>query len=116
MVMLAPPNHGSYVARWLAPYLGLLCQSLRELSDEPGSFVRGLAEPCGLDIGIISAASDHLVSPGSTHLDCQRDHVVLPGRHGLLPLRRDTARQVDAFLRNGRFDRSDGPSAVRQQN
>lgn len=106
VVMLAPPNHGSHVARSLTPYLGFVCQPLRELSDEPVSFVRKLAEPRGFDVGIIAAASDHVVSLDSTHLECENDHIVLPGRHGLLPLRRDTARQVEAFLRDGRFDRA----------
>jgi pimeloyl-ACP methyl ester carboxylesterase len=108
VVMLGPPNHGSHVARWLTPYLGFMCQPLRELSDEPVSFVRKLAEPRGLDVGIIAAASDHVVSLDSTHLECESDHIVLPGRHGLLPLRRDTNQQVAAFLRNGRFHRADG--------
>src|SRR5947209_6234253 len=33
-VMIAPPNHGSHVARHLAPYLGRLCPPLVQLADE----------------------------------------------------------------------------------
>lgn len=106
VVMLAPPNHGSPVARRLAPYLRFFCRTLGELSDEPGSFVRRLAEPDGFEIGIIAAAADAVVPLPNTRLACQRDHIVLPGRHGLLPLRRDTGRQVLAFLRTGQFERN----------
>jgi len=107
VVMLAPPNHGSHVARRLAPYLGFACQPLRQLSDDSASFVRGLPQPDALEIGIIAAASDAVVPLASTRLACQRDHIVLPGRHGLLPLRPDTARQVLTFLREGRFAHPD---------
>jgi len=112
VVMLAPPNHGSPVARWLAPALGFMCPPLNELSDAPTSFVRGLPQLSGVDIGIIAAAADAVVSVESTHLDGELDHLVLPGRHGLLPLRRDTAIQIHAFLRNRRFDRGRGAGEI----
>jgi hypothetical protein len=44
-------------------------------------------------------------------LECQRDHIVVPGHHGMLPWRRDTAWHVIHFLRTGRFNRSQRPFA-----
>jgi pimeloyl-ACP methyl ester carboxylesterase len=106
IVMLAPPNAGSQVARWLAPCLGRICRPLNELSDRPDSFVNRLGFSSGVDVGVISAANDAVVTLRSTQLTGQRDHIVLPGRHGTLPLRGDTARQVCSFLAFGRFEHS----------
>lgn len=105
MVMLGPPNSGSHVARRLAGPLGRVCRPLRELSDAPNSYVRRLEEPRDIEIGIIAAALDRVVKLDSTSLACQSDHIVLPGHHGMLPWRRDTANQVIHFLQSGRFDR-----------
>lgn len=104
LVMLAPPNGGSHVARRLATPLGRLCPPLRELSDDPWSYVNRLDAPHELEVGIIAAASDRVVKLESTMLPNQNDHIVLPGHHGLLPLRRDTADQVIHFLQHGTFD------------
>lgn len=103
-VMLGPPNSGSHVARRLANTLGRICPPLRELSDDAESYVNRLGEPNGVDLGIIAAESDRVVKLPSTFLKNQRDHIVLPGHHGVLPWRRDTSEQVVHFLRNGEFD------------
>ena len=116
MVMLGPPNHGSHVARQLAKPLGRFCYALRQLSDAPGSYVNELAEPDGLDVGVVAAAEDRVVRLASTMLSCQRDHIVLPGHHGMLPWRRNTADQVVHFLEYGSFDHTclAGGEKVRQ--
>ncbi len=106
-VMLGPPNRGSHVARRLAPSLGGICPPLRELSDAANSYVNQLDGSLQLDLGIIAAASDHVVSLRSTMLPCQHDHIVLPGRHGELPWRRDTCEQVLHFLQHGNFAHPD---------
>lgn len=104
-VMLGPPNSGSHVARRMARPLRRLCPPLQELSDAPDSYVNGLEEPRGIEVGIIAAAADRVVKLPSTHLECQRDHIVLPGHHGVLPWRRETSEQVLHFLLHGHFDR-----------
>ncbi|MDG2384705.1 MAG: hypothetical protein P8N76_23760 [Pirellulaceae bacterium] len=106
IVMLGPPNHGSHVARALSRPLGWFCPPLRELSDVSDSFVNRLNEPTGLEIGVIAAAEDLVVPRDSTHLQCQREHIVLPGHHGVLPWRRDTAECVHRFLETGTFTTS----------
>ena len=104
-VMLGPPNSGSHVARVLAPRLGRFCRPLDELSDAPDSYVNRLGEPKDVDLGIVAAAADRVVKLESTFLSRQLDHIVLPGHHGALPWRRETAEQVIHFLRHGRFQR-----------
>lgn len=107
IVMLGPPNHGSHVARALSRPLGWFCPPLKELSDVGDSFVNRLNEPSGLEIGVIAAAEDLVVPRDSTHLRCQREHIVLPGHHGVLPWRRETAEHVHSFLQTGAFHRTD---------
>ena len=106
IVMLAPPNAGSYAARYLSKPLGRICPPLFDLSDDPESFVNQLDEPQDCEIGVIAAKFDHVVPRRSTHLSCQRDYIVLPSLHSMLPLKRKTAKQVLHFLQNGCFDHS----------
>ena len=103
IVMLAPPNRGSHVARRLAPALGWACPPLTELADGPCSYVNRIGEPTGVEIGIIAARSDRVVDLASTRLSRPHHHIVLPGHHGMLPWRSDTSVQVVHFLRRGRF-------------
>ncbi|MBC7853106.1 MAG: alpha/beta fold hydrolase [Pirellulaceae bacterium] len=106
MVMLAPPNTGSHVARSLAPVLGRLCPPLVQLSDAQQSFVASLPPPPAVDIGIIAARHDLLVAEARTHLPTEKEHIILPGMHSSLVWRRETAEQAAAFLASGRFRQS----------
>ena len=85
MIMIAPPNQGSPVARRFAPWLGRICPPLHQLSDDSESFVNRLDEPRDVSIGIIAAKWDHLVPLENTKLANQTDHLVMSGMHtGLL--------------------------------
>ncbi len=103
VVMLAPPNHGSAVARVLAPALGWFIRPLADLSDQEGSFVRTLGTPDGVCAGIIAAARDGKVRLGDTHLPGEADHVIVPGFHTFIMHRSDVADYVIRFLRTGAF-------------
>lgn len=103
MVMLAPPNHGSPLARTFGPLLARLWPALTQLEDRPTSFVNRLLKPQGIEVGVIAARRDILVPLPSTHLDGQVDHLVVPGLHTLIVFRRDVADQIVHFLRTGRF-------------
>jgi pimeloyl-ACP methyl ester carboxylesterase len=105
MVMLAPPNTGSHVARTLAPALGRICPPLVQLSDEELSFVASLPPPSAVEIGIIAARHDLLVAEPRTHLSTEKEHIILPGMHSSLVWRRETAEQAAAFLTSGMFRR-----------
>jgi pimeloyl-ACP methyl ester carboxylesterase len=106
VVMLGPPNRGSHVARRLSPWLGRICPPLCELSDAPGSFVNCIPAPQRtIPVGIVAAAADRVIARHATELEWQTDWIVLPGQHGVLPLRNDTAQQVLHFLEHGKFQR-----------
>lgn len=106
IVMLVPPNRGSPVARWLAPWLGGLVPVLRELSDAKASAVHRLPELPDVRIGVIAARFDHLVPEGSTHLRGESDHVRVAATHSSVLWSPRVQKLVVAFLRNGRFPKS----------
>jgi pimeloyl-ACP methyl ester carboxylesterase len=103
LVMLAPPNRGSRLARLLAPVFGAIVKPLAQLSDAPGSDVNRLAALRGVDIGVIAALRDGKVRVADTHLEGQADHLVVPGFHTFIMNRADVHDAVLAFLRSGRF-------------
>ena len=103
VVMIAPPNRGSRVARHLAPHLGRICPPIRQLTDDTASFVCNLPPPNGPELGIIAAELDFMVAQASTRLGCECDHIVLPGLHSTLLFRRQTAEQVRHFIETGKF-------------
>ena len=105
-VMISPPNRGSRLASRVAPLLGRVLPPVSQLTDHGKSFVCSLPLPTVAELGIIAARIDLLVQEPSTHLDCERDHIILPGRHTTFIWRRETAKQVRHFLQNGRFQRA----------
>jgi pimeloyl-ACP methyl ester carboxylesterase len=107
LVMIAPPNRGSHVAAWLAPYLGSVCPPLVQLSCERESFVCSLPPPKVNELGIIAADKDYLVYEDSVRLGCESDYIMLPGLHSSLLWSPQTAEQVQHFLANGHFRRAD---------
>jgi hypothetical protein len=56
-----------------------------------------------VEIGVIAAANDALVSEESTHPAVPHEHVTLPTWHTGLLFRRDTAELVADFLASGSF-------------
>ncbi len=106
VVMMAPPNQGSHVAKHLAPWLGKLCPPLWQLSSEAGSYVTQLRPLSGVAFGVLAAQKDFLVHLESTHLPTEADHLILPGIHSSICWRNETAEQVTHFLHNGMFDRA----------
>ena len=107
VVLLAPPNHGARLADLALRLFGRWPSAARELCSHPSSYVNGLAPTADLDCGIIAASWDHAVSPASTHLPGERDHITLRGLH-TLPLHWRAPAQVAHFLREGRFLRAAG--------
>jgi triacylglycerol esterase/lipase EstA (alpha/beta hydrolase family) len=103
MVMLGPPNRGSRVASILARSLGLICKPLVQLSDSPDSFVNSLPEPRNLEVGVVSASRDRVVSLESTQLSQQQDHVIVHSGHTSMLFRREVAESVLRFLHFGKF-------------
>ncbi|HEX8692138.1 MAG TPA: alpha/beta fold hydrolase [Longimicrobium sp.] len=103
VVMLAPPNQGAAAADRYARYAAWLMPPIEELRTAPGSTVRTLPAPRGVDVGVIAGAHDGKVSVDETHLAGERDHVVVPAAHSFIMNRRDVRDLTLRFLRTGRF-------------
>ncbi len=103
VVMLAPPNCGSRLAKSLARLFGWLVKPLRELSNAPSSVVNQLPAPVGIDIGVIAAERDFKVRVEDTHLSGEKDHLVVPGSHTFIMNRREVLEAIGLFLRTGQF-------------
>jgi len=103
VVMLAPPNHGSFVATRAANTFGRFLEPVVELSTVPGSLVNTLPMPPDLDLGVIAAEYDALVSESSTRPDVPHAFVALPTWHTGLLFSRTVADLVAGFLATGRF-------------
>lgn len=102
-VMLAPPNRGSFVATRAAGAFGRLLKPVAELSTADDSLVNLLPMPQGVEIGVIAAEYDALVTEDSTRPDVPHAHVTLPTWHTGLLFSRETADLTAAFLATGRF-------------
>jgi alpha-beta hydrolase superfamily lysophospholipase len=102
-VMLAPPNRGSFVATATQSTFGRLLKPVAELATDPDSLVNRLPMPAGVEVGVIAAAHDALVTEASTHPDAPHAHVTLPTWHTGLLFRPETADLVAAFLATGSF-------------
>jgi pimeloyl-ACP methyl ester carboxylesterase len=109
IVMLAPPNSGSHMARFGSLILRGFCPVLREISDRTTSLVQGLSAPCDCEIGIIAGSGDWVVRQNSTHLPTERDHIVVRAGHLRLPLVRSCLEQTTHFLKHGTFQRHETP-------
>lgn len=103
VVMLAPPNRGSFVATRAVGTFGRFLRPVTELSTVPDSLVNLLPTPEGLDIGVIAAKHDALVSEESTHPDVPHAHITLPTWHTGLLFNRTAADLVADFLATGNF-------------
>ncbi|MGA0040604.1 MAG: esterase/lipase family protein [Pirellulales bacterium] len=101
LVMLAPPNRGSFVATATAGLMGSVLRPVAELTTHPESLVNRLPEPQGVEIGVIAAGRDQLVSLDSTRLSMPHHHAVLPCMHSSLLFRRDAAALTAQFLETG---------------
>jgi pimeloyl-ACP methyl ester carboxylesterase len=121
VVMLAPPNAGSEIVDTLAGwrvYAWVNGPAGLDLGTAAHHAPVALgAPPPGVEIGVIAGdrswnplfsalipgADDGKVAVARTHLAGEADHVTLPYSHTWLMNRRETRRQVAAFLRDGRF-------------
>lgn len=106
VVMLAPPNRGSYWADWLGYPLRWLWNTLPELQTNSASFVNQLPREVPASVGVLAARFDELVPVWSTYLDRQSDHLVVNAMHNSILFQPGVARQVTEFLKHGRFERA----------
>jgi pimeloyl-ACP methyl ester carboxylesterase len=103
VVMLAPPNKGSFVATRMAGTIGRVLKPVAELSTASDSLVNALPMPAGIELGVIAAEWDALVSDESTRPDVPHAYAMIPTFHSGLLFRRDAADLVASFLKRGDF-------------
>lgn len=108
LVMLAPPNRGSYLTRIsLGPFAWCL-PAIAELTESPSGLPSRL-EAASLDgssqveIGVIAGSRDLIVPVANTKTSTQREHCVLPTSHLGLPNHETAVSYVLSFLQCGKF-------------
>lgn len=102
VVLFAPPNRGTPLARWAGPLLGRVCKPLKDLSDGENSYVNRLPAFDGVDVAVVAARFDLLVPVSNTRLGDDRQHVVLNATHNSLLVSRRAADIASSFLSTGR--------------
>ena len=103
LILLAPPNRGSPVARIASKIVGRVITPTCELSDAENSYVNQLARTSDIEIGIIAARFDGLVPVKNTHLPNEKAHVVLNATHNSLLLSKSVSDLIARFLKHGSF-------------
>ncbi len=106
IVMMAPPNHGSDMAKVavkILPFSRRWIKPLGELSSAPDAYIHQVPVPDSFDIGIIAGRFDNKVSQRYTVLYGMKDHTVINTTHSLIMYTRQAAELAINYLRNGRF-------------
>lgn len=103
VVMLAPPNRGSPVARIASRCLGWLVPTIRDLASDQSSYVNRLPDWEGPELGIIAAKYDILIPVPNTMLEGQSAHEVVVGTHNSILFSRQVSAKVVRFLRTAKF-------------
>ena len=106
LIMLAPPNQGSVLAKFFTkifPLTSYFIKPLTELSSEQNSYVHKVPIP-KVKIGIIAGRYDAKVPPDSAHLEGQADPVVVNSTHTFIMNNAQTKLYIKHFLEKGSFD------------
>ena len=109
VVLLAPPNQGSHVADRFAKGFSWLSRPLPDLTTDPNGIPRSLPAPNGVEVGVIAASKDILVSLEESHLEGERDHIIVTSSHSFVMNKPRVHDLTLRFLRDGSF----GPTESR---
>lgn len=113
-VMLAPPNQGSLVANSVPRFIKRVMKPIDELQAKQDSYVNQLPVPQDIEIAIVQATADYIVSAPLTQIPEENARIEFSGLHSQLLFRKDVWRQSLHFLYHGRFsenqDRSNSES------
>ena len=105
IVLLAPPNCGSPIAKTLSHVLGWACRPFRDLSSGTDSYVNTMSPELPCETGVVAARFDILVPVNSTYLPGLSDHFIILATHNSLLFSPTVGRRVTEFLTCGRFAR-----------
>jgi len=106
IVMLAPPNRGSDTAKLLIrlfPFLGKFIKPLPELCSSPDAYVMKTYMPSAYETGVIAARYDTEVSEKYTHLEGEKDHILITAEHSFIMYYGSAKKAVLDFLEKGKF-------------
>ena len=106
VVMLAPPNSGSKIARYVtkyAPITGRWFKTLPELSDEPGSVIYTVPLIKGPEVGVVAAKYDREVAIKDTCLEGMKEHLIIKSEHSFMVYMKSSNEAVLRFLTSGTF-------------
>jgi pimeloyl-ACP methyl ester carboxylesterase len=106
IVMIAPPNLGSDIAKHCCKYLPFTAnwlQPLADLSSADDSSIHQVPIPKGLDIGIIIGRFDHEVKAEYTILPGVRHYLTINAEHSFIMYMPAAKKAVISFLENGYF-------------
>lgn len=111
VVMLAPPNRGSYwpnVLRYIIPGVQYLNRSILDLRDTEDSPLRKIPPfPPKICLGIISGRWDDKVTIEQTHLnDCDCEYYEVTQTHMTLCFSTDVFEKILYFVQHGTFQKS----------
>jgi pimeloyl-ACP methyl ester carboxylesterase len=103
MVLLTPPNQGSWAADFFLPWVGWLLRSLPDLT-VAGGVASAIPTPPGLEVGIIAGTRDRTVRLHETRLPGECARAELPYMHSFIMVHGDVQELVGRFLATGRFE------------
>ncbi|KTD09116.1 lipase LipB [Legionella gratiana] len=110
LIMLAPPNQGSKLAKLstkMFPFLTFPIKPLAELSSDQTSYVHHVPVP-NIKIGIIAGQYDAKVPPEYARLEGQNDPVIVNSNHTFIMNNAKTRELIMNFLARGTFNQEVG--------
>lgn len=106
LIMLAPPNRGSRLARFFVrtfPFTAKFVRPLTELSSDEEAYIHQVAIPEKINIGVIAGRFDAKAPPAFTHLKGQKDFLVVNAVHTFIMNHPKCRKAILHFLRVGVF-------------
>ncbi|CAM2929935.1 esterase/lipase family protein [Legionella worsleiensis] len=107
LIMLAPPNQGSSLAKLslkILPAIAYFIKPLAELSSDPSSYVHRVPIP-QMKIGIIAGRFDAKVPPSSAKLNGTPEFVVINSTHTFIMNDFKAQKLILNFLEQGSFNK-----------
>ncbi len=106
LIMLAPPTQGSSLAKlfikWF-PFVTFFIKLLAELSSSQAAYVHQVAIPAGLKIGVIAGRFDAMTPPPVTHIEGEKDFIVINAAHTFIMNHPKGRKAILNFLRKTSF-------------
>lgn len=106
LIMLAPPNQGSSLAKFstrVFPFVSPVIKPLKELSSDRASYVHRVPVP-KVRIGIIAGRYDAKVAPVFARLQGQEAPVIVNSTHTFIMNNGQTKKLILHFLQKGTFN------------